>query len=210
MNATEAIDKIVKLLGLKFAKDKFFSTVLDDGTTEVTNNLDEELMVGQTLYVIGETTLSPAPAGTHTTREGIVVVVDEESTIVEIKKYSEETTEETTEEDMELEEEVVDKIAEIIDELTPESVTPEMAEEIAEKILEEVEVDVEVFKNTVTEILNMMNSMNGKFKTQINSLKKDFENFKNSPERKPVEKKANFKESFDDFKVDFLKELRGR
>jgi len=56
MNATQAIDKIVQLLGLKFKKESFFKTVLEDGQTEVTNNQEGELQVGQTLYVVGDST----------------------------------------------------------------------------------------------------------------------------------------------------------
>ncbi len=57
MNATLALDKIVKLLGLRFKKESFFTTILEDGKTEVTNNADGEFQVGQTLYVLGEATL---------------------------------------------------------------------------------------------------------------------------------------------------------
>lgn len=210
MNANQTINKIVNLLGLKFKRDKFYSTVLVDGETEVTNNLDELFQIGQTLYVVGESTLSPAPVGEHETREGLIILVDEESTIVELKEKSEGETE-TTEENLDVVEDIaIDKIAEIIDELTPESVTPEMAEEIAEKILDVVENDIESFKTSMTEILAMMNSMNGKFKTEINALREEIKTFKNSPERKPIERKANFKESFEDFKVDFLKEIRNK
>lgn len=211
MNSTKTLERIVNMLGLKFKRDKFYSTVLVDGETEVTNNLEEELQIGQTLYIVGESTLSPAPAGEHETREGFIVVLDEESTIVEIKQKSEETIEETTEESLEVEEEVVvDKVAGVINSLTPESVSPEMAEEIAEKVLEVVGGEVEIFKSSITEILTMMNSMNGKFKTEINALREELNSFKNSPERTPIERKANFKESFEDFKVDFLKELRNK
>jgi len=101
MNATQAIDKIVKLLGLKFKNEKFFTTVLDDGQTEVTNNEDGELMVGQTLYVIGDATLTPAPTGEHKTREGIVVTVDEESTITKLEVLGASVEVETEESDEE-------------------------------------------------------------------------------------------------------------
>ena len=49
MNATQAIDSIVKLLGLSFKKESFKSVFLVDGT-EVTNNQESEIEVGQTLY----------------------------------------------------------------------------------------------------------------------------------------------------------------
>lgn len=182
MNATEAIDKIVNLLGLKFNQQKFFTTKLDDNSTEVTNNLDEDLQVGQTLYVVGESTLSPASPGEHKTREGLVLILDEESTIVEIK----------TEEEVE----------EVVEEEVEAGITEEMAETETD--------EMEKFKEAITEILSLINSMNGNFKSQINELKNELEKFKNSPERKPIEKKANFKENLDEYKIDFLRQLRGK
>jgi len=64
MKAHEAINKIKEMLNLSFKKESFATTALDDGT-EVTNNLDSDFMIGQILYVVGESTLTPAPAGSH-------------------------------------------------------------------------------------------------------------------------------------------------
>ena len=50
--------------------------------------------------------------------------------------------------------------------------------------------------------------MNGKFKTEVNSLKNDFDTFKKSPERKSVEEKKTYVESFSDYKVDLIKKMR--
>lgn len=99
MNATEAITKITELLGLRFRNEKFYSTKLMDNETEVTNNKDTDLAIGDILYVVGETTLTPAPAGEHTTREGVKLYVDSESYIYKME-----------------EEEVVDAIEEVEDE----------------------------------------------------------------------------------------------
>lgn len=255
MNATEAIDRIVKLLGLRFAKEKFFVTVLDDGETQVTNNLDGELMVGQTLYVVGEATLTPAPMGTHTTREGLILTLDEESTITKIEVTTSEAEVEVEENQIEVENKKEEMVkAKDAQGQTLESPTFDVGEEVYVltqdggklpapdgehqvvltdsegnevkiriqtvdgKIVQRENVEemndfstqIAELKSGITQLLEVMNSMNGSFKTQINSLKEDFEKFKNSPDRKPIEKKANFKESFDDFKVDFLKELRGK
>jgi hypothetical protein len=46
MNATEAINRIVDLLGIKFKSEKFYSTKLEDGETEITNNSEGELSIG--------------------------------------------------------------------------------------------------------------------------------------------------------------------
>jgi hypothetical protein len=84
MNAKQAIDKIAELLKFTFKAEKFYSTKLIDGT-EVTNNLDEDFKIGQVLYVVGDSTLTPAPAGSHITRENLKVTVDIESVIIAIE-----------------------------------------------------------------------------------------------------------------------------
>jgi hypothetical protein len=84
MDATTAINNIRKMLGLQFKKETFMSTFLVDGASEVTNNMEEDFQVGQTLYVVKESTLAPAPEGSHTTRDGLVISVDSESTIIAI------------------------------------------------------------------------------------------------------------------------------
>ena len=95
MNAKQAIEKIAELLKFSFKAEKFYSTKLEDGT-EITNNLDEDLKIGQELYIVGESTLTPAPAGTHLTREGLKVTVDSGSVIIalESKDSEDDATEE--------------------------------------------------------------------------------------------------------------------
>jgi hypothetical protein len=281
MNATEAIDKIVKLLKLDFKKEEFKATFLEDGT-EVTNNMSEEseFEIGQTLYVVKESTLAPAPKGSHTTREGLVLTVDDESTIIAIASKETETTEvkedvesgeskmETEETDMvseiaeiievmtpndvstedsakiaekiydeiekmiegseddfsELEEKITEEIAEIIEVMTPDEVSTEDSAKIAEKIVNELNGDLEEsfkkgkkqmfskdindIKESISQLIELDNSMNGKFKTEVSSLKNDFESFKKSPERKSVEEKKTYVESFSDYKVELIKKMR--
>jgi len=60
MTSKEAIEKIKSVLNLSFKTEKFATTSLEDGT-EVTNNLDSDFQIGQVLYVVGESTLTPAP-----------------------------------------------------------------------------------------------------------------------------------------------------
>jgi hypothetical protein len=316
MNATEAIDKIVKLLGLKFQKESFFRTYLKDGETEITNNLEGDFQVGQTLYVVGESTLSPAPKGEHITREGLVLVVDAESTIYEIKSEIEEAIEEVIEDENEMEgskakvkmveakdaqgnilesdtfdvgemvyvvgpdgektpapngeHQVVLKDSEgnevkiriqtedgkIIQRENVEQMSTEFAEypwdecmadmmarygseetakkvcgaikagnfmkmpgapediemakqELVSKVLNtEINQQFESIKESINTLVSVVDSLNGKFKTDISSLKSDFETFKKQPERKPLEKKLDLKDSFDDFRVDFLKQIK--
>jgi len=315
MNATQAIDRIVQLLGLKFKKENFFRTVLEDGQTEITNNEEGEFQVGQTLYVIGDSTLTPAPTGSHKTREGIVVTVDEESIITKLENIASGMEVEKQEADEESQEglaftEAKDAQGQVLESPTfdvgekvevvgpdgekspapdgehqvvlkdtsgnenkiriqtkdgvitqrenveemrrykmekypwDECIADQMKqygdEEIAKRVCGAIkagnfmempgapDMDVEMakeelvrsvfssqvttemdqIKQGVTEILGLVNNLNGKFKTDMSDLRQDFEAFKNSPERKPVEKKAAIKDSFEDFRAEFLKQIR--
>jgi len=90
MTAKEAVEKITELLNIKFGKKMGFETTkLIDGT-EITNNLEHGFMLGQELYIVGESTLTPAPAGTHTTRDGLVLTVDSSSVIIAIEQEKQE------------------------------------------------------------------------------------------------------------------------
>lgn len=300
MNATLALDKIVKLLGLRFKKESFFTTILEDGKTEVTNNSDDELQVGQTLYVLGEATLQPAPAGTHKTREGLVLTLDEESTIVKIEVTTAEAEVERNQEEVEsskmemtvaedaqgqklesptfdvgeevyvlgpdgektpapdgehqvvlkdesgnenkiriqtvdgkiVQRENVEQMAEVDmaefpwDECMLKMQEEGYGEEVAARICGSIKAknmtkakmssdlyfeqvaQVEKLKDGITQLLSLVETINGKFKTELSELKSEFNTFKNSPERKPVDKKVDYKEKFEDFRVSILKELR--
>jgi hypothetical protein len=270
MNAQESIEKIINLLGLKFKKEVFASTMLKDNTTEVTNNIEDELAVGQTLYIVQESTLVPAPAGKHETREGLVLTLDEESTIIAImtadaKDDAEMESEEPSETDVvseiaeiievmtpnevtteesakiaekvydeveklmdqsegefgDLEEQITEEIAEIIEVMTPNEVTTEESAKIAEKIVSELNGqltetfkkrksqkfsnEISSIKESISHLIELVNSMNGKFKTEVNSIKQEFDAFKKSPERKSVEEKKHIKETFADYKLNVIK-----
>lgn len=87
MNATEAINRIAELLGMKFKSEKFFQTKLVDGLTTITNNIEAPFSVGDMLYVVGEDSImTPAPAGSHETREGLILIVKEDGAITAIEE----------------------------------------------------------------------------------------------------------------------------
>ena len=89
MNATEAINKIVDLLGLNVKTEQFSSTKLMNGETEVTNNKESVFQVGDELFIVNESTLSPAPEGEHITREGLILYVGADSVIYKIEEKKE-------------------------------------------------------------------------------------------------------------------------
>jgi len=262
MNASEAISSIVKLLGLQFKKETFKSAFLIDGT-EVTNNQDGEFEVGQTLYVVKESTLVPAPEGNHETREGLIVSVDSESIVIAIAAKSPESSDVKDAEKVDVEDDSIIEtemtIAEDAQGQKLESKTFDVGEEVFlikedgekvpapngehqvvlkdesgnenkiriqvmdGKITERENVEemkkpemmnteftkqLDDIKNSMMELMMLFTEMNGKFKTDISSLKSEFETFKKSPERTSVEEKVTFKESFADYKLDLIKSMR--
>jgi len=252
MNATEAINSIVNLLGLQFKKETFVSVLLVDGETQVTNNLDNDFDTGQTLYIVSDSTLKPAPPGEHETQEGKLITVDEESTIIAIAEKGAESEEEkeVAEEEMTqaksydgdiLESKTFDVGEEIYQVLEDGSKEPakdgeyeitlkdskdnevkirlivkdgkieqrDNVEEMSEKKMDsDFAQDIADIKQSIQQLLEVVDSLNGKFKTEVNSLKTDFESFKNSPERKPIDEKKTYSESFGDYKLDLIKSMR--
>lgn len=89
MNANEAIQKIADLLGMKFKSEKFFVTKLVDGETEITNNQEGPFTIGEDLFIVEDSILKPAPIGSHETREGLIISVDEAGKIVKIEEKPE-------------------------------------------------------------------------------------------------------------------------
>jgi len=91
MTANEAISKIADMLGMRFKSEKFFQTKLVDDTTIVTNNQEGPFNIGEELLIVGEDgIMTPAPAGRHETREGVILTVGEDSIISMIEQVEDE------------------------------------------------------------------------------------------------------------------------
>ena len=202
MTAKEAVERISELLNLKFGSShKFATTKLEDGT-EVTNNLDEEFKIGQELYVVGESTLTPAPAGTHTTREGLKLTVDAESIIIAME---EKTTEAPADEEGKPESEVKDESMSEVEVEVPTEAADVMTEDVVQAVVEALIPIVEEVK-TLTEEMRKMKEM---YESSYSSLKEDFTAFKKQPQRFSVtEVKKSFKESAEDYKLNVIKAMR--
>lgn len=251
MNATEAVNRIVELLGLKFKKETFQSTRLEDNKTEITNNLETEFSVGDTLYLVGESTLTPMEEGAYKTREGLKFQVDAESIIYKIEMETElEEEEEVKKDTTEIEEEKKDMMSSAV--LT-DGTKIETNEDGEFKVGQQLYVitkegekvpapegehttesgitivvdgegkitgvkypetegegslskDMTDMKMAMTELLSMITEMNGKFKTELKTLKQDFSEFKKQPDRAPVVKTiSNTKEHLIDLKLELIK-----
>jgi major membrane immunogen (membrane-anchored lipoprotein) len=218
--------------------------------------------VGQTLYIVKDSTLSPAPEGSHETREGFIVTLDGESTIIAIASKETEGKAEVEsgdmmdpEDDSELEmvkatdsegktlesptfdvgencyyikedgskEPCPDGEHQVIlkDESGKENkirvqvkdgkiTQRENVEDMMkpEMMNTDFSKDISDIKESINNLLELVGSMNGKFKTELNSLKTDLDTFKKSPERVAVEEKKTYTQSFSDYQLELIKSLR--
>jgi len=189
MDAKQAIAKIYEMLGLEFSKEntepvkeEFATTELEDGT-RITNDKEGEFELGDKIYVVAEDgTLSPAPAGEHVLRDGFVVVVDEEGTLIEIRVPQSEDVADVVEDNEETEE--------------------EMTEEKTELNFEE---ELGKIKSSIEEMLKLMASQNEEFKAEMSEVKKEVETFKSAPQMKGITEKQPITQSFADMRLEMLK-----
>ena len=199
LNPKEAISKIKEVLGLDFAEtteEKFYTSQLADGT-QITNNTDsEKLELGDTLYVVLEDgNLVPAPSGEHTLQSGEVVVLDEESKVVEIK---EDTEEEETPDEVE----VVVEQTEIEEEM---SETEELSEDTS---LVELKNEISEMKEALSKVLDLFQDFSSQTEEEFSKVNNDINTLKKEPEVDNVKnnKKQNklVVEDFTEYRVQQL------
>lgn len=80
MNSKQAIDRIMKVLGL--GSQKFYEAKTDQG---VPVKIDGDLEIGAPIYVSTEEGMIPAPPGTHKLDDGSEIEVDEAGKVSKIK-----------------------------------------------------------------------------------------------------------------------------
>ena len=196
LKPTEAIGKIKELLGLEFAdtkQEKFYTSSLADGTP-ITNNTDSEsLELGDTLYVVLEDgNLVPAPAGEHTLQSGEVIVLDEESKVVEIREDREEEVE-----DMPDEVEVVIEQKEIEEKMSSDTELVALKNEISE------------MKEALSKVLDLFQDFSAQTEEEFSKVMTDIDTLKKEPEVENIKNKTkNNKlvvENFADYRVQQLK-----
>lgn len=192
MNASDAINKIKEMLGLEFSsvektettEQVFATTELQDGT-KITNDKEGEFELGDKIYVVDEEgVLSPAPSGEHTLKDGYVVVVDEEGTLIEIRVPESED------------------VADVVEDATADE---EMSEETEEKTELNFEEELNTIKNSIEEMLKIMEAQSADFSSQIGEVKSEFEAFKAAPQMKGITEKQPITETFSDYRLNVLK-----
>jgi len=192
MNATDAINKIKEMLGLEFNKveepkeQEFAETRLEDGTTMVTNDKEGDFEMGDVIYVKDEDgTLTPAPAGEHTLSDGYVIVLDEESRLIEIRIPESEDVGDVVDENAASEEEMS----------TEEEQTETM----------NFEEELKTIKSSIDQMLKLMETQSADFNKEIEDLKTEVETFKKSPETTGITEKKGVKENFTAYRASLLK-----
>jgi hypothetical protein len=157
-------------------EENFASAKLEDGT-EITNDKDSALAMGDKIFVKKDGELLAAPEGDHITESGIVLTLDAESIVVGLKKPDEEgegsadlaehapekEIEAKVEEEMSSEDvaENFEKEDESMEEEKEEEV---MEEEMAPKLEEIIEVIGEVVEEKMMEIKDKMKVVESKMK----------------------------------------------
>ena len=155
MQYREVLGKIAKLVGYEFSEElettdvKFERIALEGGEVFITNQVESELTIGDTIYVETEEGFELAPAGSHTLEDGREIVLDEESVLVEVREEGEEevVVEGEAEEEVEASEDIlkIDELKTAIHDLLMafESHTKEM-----EKRFSTLEADYNEFKQS--------------------------------------------------------------
>ena len=194
MNATDAINKIKEMLGLEFSsvekpttevvEEAFATTELEDGT-RITNDKEGEFEIGDKVYVVAEdATLTPAPSGEHMLRDGYVIVLDEESTLIEIRVPQSED------------------VADVVDEAAKSD------EETEGKSEFNFENELKNIKSSIEEMLKLMEAQSADFSAQIENVKNEVETFKSAPQHKGITEKKNITENFSDYRYNILNKHR--
>lgn len=179
----EALSKIAELVGYKFnnevTKVEFERVALEGGEVFISNQSEGELTLGDTIYIETEEGFEPAPAGTHRLDDNREIVLDEESTLVEIREEPSE------------EEEVV---------VVEETESAEDFEETNKQITE--------LKEAIHDLLlafnNQVEAMNEKF----NTLEADYNQFKKSESITPLKQETKLKENFADWRSEMINKLK--
>ena len=152
--------------------ENFASAKLEDGT-EITNDKDSALAMGDKIFVKKDGELLPAPEGDHITESGIVLTLDAESVVVGLKKPDEagegsaDLAEDAPKEEIEakVEEEMAAEDFEKEDESMEEEKEEEvMEEEVAPKLEEIIEVIGEVVEEKMAEHKDKMKVLESKMK----------------------------------------------
>lgn len=191
MQYKEALSKIAELVGYKFnnevSKVEFERVALEGGEVFITNQSEGDLTLGDTIYIETEEGFEPAPAGTHRLDDGREIVLDENSSLVEVREEPSEEGEEVVVEESE--------------EMSNES---EDTTEDFEKTNKEITELKEAIHDLLLAFNTQVESMNEKF----NTLEADYNQFKKSESIPPLKQETKLQENFSDWRVGMINKLK--
>ena len=192
MRYNEALSKIAELVGYKFndevTKVEFERVALEGGEVFISNQSEGELTLGDTIYIETEEGFEPAPAGTHRLDDGREIVLDEESTLVEIREEPSE------------EEEVVVEEAKEDEEMSNDTESSEDFDEATRQITE--------LKEAIHDLLMAFNTEVQSLNEKFNTLETDYNQFKKSESIPPLKKETKLQENFSDWRVGMINKLK--
>ena len=188
----DALTKIAELVGYKFnnevTKVEFERVALEGGEVFISNQSESELTLGDTIYIETEEGFEPAPAGTHRLDDNREIVLDEESTLVEIREEPSE------------EEEVVVEESSSDEEMSEETESTEDFEETNKQITE--------LKEAIHDLLLAFNTQVDAMNEKFNTLEADYNQFKKSESIPPLKQETKLKENFSDWRVGMINKLK--
>ena len=192
MRYNEALSKIAELVGYKFndevTKVEFERVALEGGEVFISNQSEGELTLGDTIYIETEEGFEPAPAGTHRLEDNREIVLDEESTLVEIREEPSE------------EEEVVVEEAKEDEEMSNDTESSEDFDEATRQITE--------LKEAIHDLLMAFNTEVQSLNEKFNILEADYNQFKKSESIPPLKKETKLQENFSDWRVGMINKLK--
>jgi len=189
MKNRQILEKVAELVGFKFDTDETteentevkFAMVELEGGYIVSNQKDDDFVVGDTIYLVNEDgTYSVVGAGTWKYLDGEkTLTTDEEGTLTSIEEGTDDVEDETTE----------------------ETETSEEEEMTAEK----VNGRVEELKQAIHDVLFAFNEQS----KELNELKNDYEEFKKSATHTPLKEDKVVSKAFStDSRYEVLKAMR--
>jgi hypothetical protein len=188
----DALTKIAELVGYKFnnevTKVEFERVALEGGEVFISNQSEGELTLGDTIYIETEEGFELAPSGTHRLDDNREIVLDEESTLVEIREEPSE------------EEEVVVEESSSDEEMSEETESTEDFEETNRQITE--------LKEAIHDLLLAFNTQVDAMNERFNVLENDYNQFKKSESIPPLKQETKLQENFSDWRVGMINKLK--
>jgi hypothetical protein len=173
----------IKNLVSPTVEQKFERVALEGGEVFITNQTEDAIALGDTIYVETESGFEVAPVGLHRLEDGREIVLDDNSVVVEIRE--------------EVEEEVVE-----------EEVVVDETEEVVEASVESAKISE--LKTAIHDLLLAFESHANEMDERFKSLEADYNAFKKEAEYSPIKKDNSFKTSFSKFdaRLEALKSLK--